>query len=159
MSPRYCHMQGQWVRVHPNPKRYPAAQTTDWATRVIHLGADFCVVNKPARIPVQSHESNSLETVPRCLEEALGLEHLWVRLMFACSSVCRCSPGHVRPCSGRLHAWHSYFLMPCLIACMAFIHSDAMSALSVAESNVSSGKFLAAAGSACVDYVANAMEQ
>lgn len=72
-------MQGQWVRVHPNPKRYPAAQTTRWAARVIHLDSDFCVVNKPARIPVQSHESNSVETVPRCLEKALGLEHLWVR--------------------------------------------------------------------------------
>ena len=42
---------------------------------------------------------------------------------------------------------------------MAIILSDAMSALSVAESNVSSGKFLAAAGFACVDCLANAMEQ
>jgi 23S rRNA-/tRNA-specific pseudouridylate synthase len=80
-------MQGQWVRVHPNPKRYPAAQTTRWAARVIHLDSDFCVVNKPARIPVQSHESNSVETVPRCLEKALGLEHLWVRSFPAHDSI------------------------------------------------------------------------
>ncbi|BDA43990.1 RNA pseudouridine synthase 6, chloroplastic [Coccomyxa sp. Obi] len=68
--------QGQWIRVHPNPKRYPAAQAVDWAARVIHLDADICVVNKPAGIPVQSHESNSVETVPRCLEKALGLDRL-----------------------------------------------------------------------------------
>ncbi len=72
--------QGQWIRVHPNPKRYPAAQAVDWAARVIHLDADVCVVNKPAGIPVQSHESNSVETVPRCLEKALGLNRLTVRL-------------------------------------------------------------------------------
>ncbi|CAL8469981.1 g9523 [Coccomyxa elongata] len=68
--------QGQWIRVHPNPKRYPAAQAIDWAARVIHLDAGICVVNKPAGIPVQSHESNSVETVPRCLEKALGLNRL-----------------------------------------------------------------------------------
>ena len=71
-------MQGQWIRIHPRPRRYPAASTTDWASRVLHLDDDFCVVNKPAGIPVQSHESNSAETVPRCMERALGIEHLWV---------------------------------------------------------------------------------
>ncbi len=71
-------MQGQWIRIHPHPRRYPAASTTDWASRVLHLDDEFCVVNKPAGIPVQSHESNSAETVPRCMERALGIEHLWV---------------------------------------------------------------------------------
>ena len=70
-------MQGQWIRIHPRPKRYPAASTTDWASTVLYLDNDICVVNKPAGIPVQSHESNSAETVPRCLEQALGMK-LWV---------------------------------------------------------------------------------
>ena len=70
-------MQGQWIRVHPRPKRYPAASTTDWPSTVLYLDNDICVVNKPAGIPVQSHESNSAETVPRCLEQALGIK-LWV---------------------------------------------------------------------------------
>ena len=74
-------VQGQWIRVHPRPKRYPAASTTDWQSAVLYLDDDICVVNKPAGIPVQSHESNSAETVPRCLEQALGIK-LWV----GCSS-------------------------------------------------------------------------
>lgn len=76
-------MQGQWVRVHPNPKRYPVAGSADWAGRVIHLDDDICVVNKPAGVPVQSHESNSAETVPRCVEKALSLNRLWVSLFLA----------------------------------------------------------------------------
>ena len=71
--------QGQWLRVHPNPKRYPAARATDWPSRVLHLDDDVCVVDKPAGIPVQCHESNACETVPRCMEAALGIPRLWVR--------------------------------------------------------------------------------
>ena len=77
-------MQGQWIRIHPRQRRYPAASTTDWAARVVHLDDELCVVNKPAGIPVQSHESNSAETVPRCMERALGLENLWVTTFFPC---------------------------------------------------------------------------
>ncbi|CAL5218791.1 g513 [Coccomyxa viridis] len=69
--------EGQWIRIHPRPKRYPAASTTDWASTVLYLDDDICVVNKPAGIPVQSHESNSAETVPHCLEQALGIK-LWM---------------------------------------------------------------------------------
>ena len=64
--------------MHPNPKRYPAAAATDWASRVIHLDADICALSKPAGVPVQAHESNAAETVPRCMEAALGVPRFWV---------------------------------------------------------------------------------
>ena len=66
------------MRVHPAPKRYPAAAATDWRARVIHLDEDVCVLNKPAGIPVQAHESKGAETVPRCAEAALGIPRLSV---------------------------------------------------------------------------------
>lgn len=105
--------------MHPNPKRYPAAQAVEWAARVIHLDADICVINKPAGIPVQSHESNSIETVPRCLEKALGLDRLMVRLAsFNCISITLFATllrvkhaeskvllMHVCPCCSRAWAW------------------------------------------------------
>ena len=69
-------LQGQMLRIHSKPCRYPAAWRTDWHASVIHMDADMLVVNKPAGIPVQSHESNCCEIVPRCLEKALGLPHL-----------------------------------------------------------------------------------
>jgi len=42
--------------------------------RVVYEDADFFVVNKPARLPTQAHESNGCECVPGCVERALGLE-------------------------------------------------------------------------------------
>ena len=57
---------------------------------MLYMDDDICVVNKPAGIPVQSHESNCAENVPRCVERALGAGPLKVSaksnhcLVFAC---------------------------------------------------------------------------
>ena len=44
------------------------------ALEEVHEDDDFFVVNKPARLPTQAHESNGCECVPGCVERSLGLE-------------------------------------------------------------------------------------
>jgi hypothetical protein len=105
--------QGQWVRVHPAPKRYPAAAATDWRACVIHLDEDVCVLNKPAGIPVQAHESNAAETVPRCAEAALGIPRLWVPLPKTLTLTGLLAQPqkncHVPPCMTHSGSWaHAY---------------------------------------------------
>ena len=64
----------------PNSKALPSSTNNglgrriDAASTVLYMDDDICIVNKPASagIPVQSHESNCAENVPRCLERALG---------------------------------------------------------------------------------------
>ncbi len=103
-------LQGQWIRIHPIPKRYPAAQTVDWASAVLYMDDDICVVNKPAGIPVQSHESNCAENVPRCLERALGAGALKVSALIACLLfACLLSTFHpwLDCCAGQTACTHS----------------------------------------------------
>ena len=67
----------QRVRVHAHPRRYRDGcwlGAAGWRARVVHEDDDFFVVNKPARLPTQAHESNGCECVPGCVERSLGLE-------------------------------------------------------------------------------------
>ena len=73
----YVVLAHQRVRVHAHPRRYRDGcwlGAAAWRARVVYEDADFFVVNKPARLPTQAHESNGCECVPGCVERALGLE-------------------------------------------------------------------------------------
>eukprot|EP00873_Tetraselmis_striata_P014406 jgi/Tetstr1/434670/TSEL_023761.t1 len=74
----YLVAEGQWLRVHPRPKRYPISTATDWKQRVLHLDADFLVLDKPAGVPSMSHESNCQETLPLCALHALNIGSIQV---------------------------------------------------------------------------------
>ena len=66
----------QRVRVHVHPRRYRDGcwlGAAAWRARVLHDDDDYFVVNKPARLPTQAHESNGCECVPGCVERSLGL--------------------------------------------------------------------------------------
>jgi hypothetical protein len=66
----------QRVRVHVHPRRYRDGcwlGAAAWRARVLHEDDDYFVVNKPARLPTQAHESNGCECVPGCVERSLGL--------------------------------------------------------------------------------------
>lgn len=57
-------VQGDKLKIHANPKRFPAAVSTDWRARVLHQDDVILVVDKPGGVPVMAHESNSSQTVP-----------------------------------------------------------------------------------------------
>ncbi|GLI60098.1 hypothetical protein VaNZ11_002129, partial [Volvox africanus] len=69
---------GNYVRVHPRPKRYPACYCSDWPSRVLFCDEEYVVVNKPAGLPCMRHESNALEELASCVGRALGLSGLEV---------------------------------------------------------------------------------
>ena len=67
----------QRLRVHVNPRRYRDGcwlGEKRWRARVVYEDANFFVVDKPARLPTQAHESNGCECVPGCVERSLGFE-------------------------------------------------------------------------------------
>ena len=73
----YVVLAHQRVRVHAHPRRYRDGcwlGAAAWRARVVYEDADLFVVNKPARLPTQAHESNGCECVPGCVERALGIE-------------------------------------------------------------------------------------
>ena len=62
--------------MHKRPRRYRNGcwiGADAWSRRVVYVDDDVLVVNKPARLPTQSHESNAAECVGGCVERALGL--------------------------------------------------------------------------------------
>jgi 23S rRNA-/tRNA-specific pseudouridylate synthase len=68
---------GRRLRIHKDPRRYRDGcwlGGDEWRARTIHECADYLVVNKPARLPTQAHESNATECVVGCAERSLGLE-------------------------------------------------------------------------------------
>ncbi|GFR52634.1 hypothetical protein Agub_g15225, partial [Astrephomene gubernaculifera] len=69
---------GNYVRVHPRPKRYPACYCKDWPSRVLHCDEDYLLINKPAGLPCMRHESNAAEELAACVGRALGLAGLEV---------------------------------------------------------------------------------
>ncbi|GIM06677.1 hypothetical protein Vretimale_10952, partial [Volvox reticuliferus] len=69
---------GNYVRVHPRPKRYPACYCSDWPSRVLFCDEEYVVVNKPAGLPCMRHESNALEELASCVGRALGMNGLEV---------------------------------------------------------------------------------
>lgn len=62
---------GQYVRVHLNPRRFPV-EGIDWRNTIVHHGAGFIVVNKPAGIPVHATLDNQVENVLHQLRVATG---------------------------------------------------------------------------------------
>ena len=61
---------GEYIRVHVDPKRFPA-DVVDWPASVIHETDEFVVVNKPAGVPVHATVDNRLENVLYQLSSAL----------------------------------------------------------------------------------------
>ncbi|KAJ1640361.1 pseudouridine synthase [Pavlovales sp. CCMP2436] len=65
-----------YLRVHTKPRRYPAADSTDWLSVVHHETADFVVIEKPRGVPVHASLDNSVETCQARLGHALGVQLL-----------------------------------------------------------------------------------
>lgn len=68
--------EGDNLRVHPNPRRFPA-ETIDWEGRLIFEDADCLVVDKPAGIPVHPTCDNARENLIALLEARHGAA-LWI---------------------------------------------------------------------------------
>jgi len=67
---------GDYLRVHLNPKRFPALGIA-WKERIVHEEEDFIVINKPANIPVHATLDNAIENVCHQLSQTLDIP-LWV---------------------------------------------------------------------------------
>ena len=61
---------GAYIRVHPNPKRFPV-EKIDWHAAVVYRNEEFVVVNKPAGIPVHATVDNQIENVLHQLRTVL----------------------------------------------------------------------------------------
>ncbi len=80
---------GGYFRVHVHPKRFPAAHGlsgAEWASRVVHDGAQFVVVNKPPGLQVPPTVDNVRESLLAKVEEASVLV-----CVFLCVCVCVCA--------------------------------------------------------------------
>jgi 23S rRNA-/tRNA-specific pseudouridylate synthase len=53
--------------VHVAVKRFPAAHTVDWRSRLVHICRSFLVVDKPGGVPSVPATSNSLECLTSCI--------------------------------------------------------------------------------------------
>lgn len=63
---------GGYFRVHVHPKRFPAAHEippAEWASRIVHDGEGFVVVNKPAGLQVPPTVDNVRESLLAKVEE------------------------------------------------------------------------------------------
>ncbi|CAM9869886.1 unnamed protein product [Phaeothamnion confervicola] len=76
MDPAQPLRAGARVRVHLEPKRYPACQRSDWPERVAWQDDEYVVLEKPAGVVCMAHVSNWRECLHRCASEALGTELL-----------------------------------------------------------------------------------
>lgn len=61
---------GAYLRVHVDPRRFPADQV-DWMKTLFHEDSEFLIVNKPAGIPVHATVDNATENVLYQLEQLL----------------------------------------------------------------------------------------
>jgi len=64
---------GNYLRVHVNPKRFPAAHDVDWLSCVLASGEGYAVVHKPASVSVVPTVDNVNESCLAMLERAMGL--------------------------------------------------------------------------------------
>ncbi|GAX16692.1 hypothetical protein FisN_21Hh133 [Fistulifera solaris] len=75
---------GDYLRVHHNPRRFPAVQKYDWSAFKSDVSSDkpgiivarnttmgWMVIDKPPNVPVHMTVDNSRENVASCLEEVL----------------------------------------------------------------------------------------
>lgn len=72
MLERFAVREGGYVRAHLHPKRFPAAFSTDWASRVIAEGDLWVAVDKPRGVQVVSTVDQVRESVLWCVWDALG---------------------------------------------------------------------------------------
>lgn len=63
--------EGDVVRVHPMPKRFPKA-IRDWRSRIVATSKDFIVVNKPGGVPCHPTLDNYHENAIVQVQEELG---------------------------------------------------------------------------------------
>ncbi|CAM9518160.1 unnamed protein product [Scytosiphon promiscuus] len=52
---------GSYLRVHCDPRTFPASQSTDWSTRIVYKNEDFVVVDKPAGVPTVPTIDNGVQ--------------------------------------------------------------------------------------------------
>jgi 23S rRNA-/tRNA-specific pseudouridylate synthase len=62
---------GAYLRVHARPRRFPAAQATDWRARVLHREHGLVIVDKPSGLPVGPGVDNTRDCVSACVSAAL----------------------------------------------------------------------------------------
>lgn len=65
--------QGDYLRVHTEPRRFPVEQI-DWLDTLLFENEDFIVINKPAGIPTHATVGNLYENVLEQMKTALGIE-------------------------------------------------------------------------------------
>ena len=63
-----------YIRAHLWPKRFPLFYSVDWRDRVVAVGDEYVVVNKPSGVPVPSTVDNVLENVQSGAAKALGVD-------------------------------------------------------------------------------------
>ena len=63
-----------YIRVHLWPKRFPLFHSVSWQSRVVAVGAEYVVVNKPSGVPVPPTVDNVLECVQTGAAQALGVD-------------------------------------------------------------------------------------
>jgi len=67
--------EGDVLRVHPLPRRFPAHW--DWRSRIVFEDEELLVIDKPAGLPVHPTCDNARENLVAGLEETLG-RRLWI---------------------------------------------------------------------------------
>lgn len=80
---------GEYLRIHPNPRRFPGTLAIDWPSVVVEEHDHFLVVDKPAGVPIHPTLDNAHENVVANLEKLRG-ERLFVtqRLDLPTSGLC-----------------------------------------------------------------------
>ncbi len=63
---------GEYLRIHPQPRRFPA-EGISWAERVVKETEEYVVVNKPAGIPAHATCDNLIENVSHGLGAHIGV--------------------------------------------------------------------------------------
>ena len=66
--------EGNYIRVHVHPKRFPECRAIDWKKCVLKTGDGFVVAHKPARVSVVATVDNARESCLAMLEKTLGAE-------------------------------------------------------------------------------------
>jgi 16S rRNA U516 pseudouridylate synthase RsuA-like enzyme len=72
-----------YVRVHFSPKRFPVYYDVDWTSRLVDIGPEHVVVDKPPLLPVAPTVDNVLESTLNGAASAIQLEeslHITSRL-------------------------------------------------------------------------------
>jgi 23S rRNA-/tRNA-specific pseudouridylate synthase len=58
----------QYMRVHPDPRRFLVCSTTDWASTICYENQHTLLINKPAATPSHSTTDDLYENVSACVQ-------------------------------------------------------------------------------------------